>query len=141
MGSVQDRIGNALAVIEQGLNENSNEGWRNAARERLEQLREIVQEIDEPPTPYEERKKITMNLMKLWVVQMDPAVAGLRASAEKDLRDNSIMPIRWNSMGLILLPPALQEARVPTFFDTIKKSLESGREYRAEYHWPYGMKG
>lgn len=100
----------------------------------------------EPETPYEERELMTMKIMRLWVVQLEPSMCGPRGLAEKALQDSGIHPVDWESNGLILIPPGRpghhNESHIaPWSFDIIKKSLEAGGTIRAEYFWPYGVKG
>ena len=133
----------AEALGDDGAKYKCQDHLKNNILEAIGKLKRAAKQSEPKPHdhPYEEREKMTMKLMKLWVVQLEPSMCGPRDMAEKALRDNSIMPVKWESDGLILLPPALQEAHVPTFFDTIKKSIEQFGTRRAELYYPYGLGG
>ena len=127
------------------------ETFEDAAR-RLHAENKILHEAlgshegPEGETPYEKREKMVMKMMKLWVVQLEPAMDGPRMLAEEVLRTRGIAPVEWNSSGMILIPPGLpahfMENRIATMaFNFIKEALEAGRKYRVEQEFPYGLKG
>jgi len=100
----------------------------------------------EGEAPYEKREKIMMKLMKLWVVQLEPAMDGPRMLAEDALRTRGIPTVEWNSSGMILIPPGrpghfTESLIAPMAFDLIKETIEAGRKYRVEQDFPYGLRG
>jgi hypothetical protein len=103
-------------------------------------------ELVENPHPVkkaDDRKKITMNIAKLWVVRFEngPWGMGMNRRVEDALRESAIQPVDYMTHHIILLPPMRDEMLTPVPLDIIQRAVEEGGDLRVERYWPYGMGG